>query len=360
MICKGYGDCVLRLRRSLYCSIFGFALLAGALSMRAAAEQTGDLAAGPGFATIVMYHRFGDERLKETNIRLDQLEAHLSLIEERGFTVLPVIEIVTAIREGTALPQNALGITVDDAYLSFFENGWPLFRERGLPVTLFVATDPLDYGLPDYMSWTQLRTVMAEGVDVGGHTGSHPHMTDSRTDTITDELARSMQRFREELGTVPVLFAYPYGEYSLDVIDAVRSEGFVAAFGQHSGAVHSGLPEFELPRFSLNERFGSEARFSDTVLTTIPLVVSDVIPQDPVITTNPPAYSMVIDAEMGDLGSLACYVSGQGKAELKLLADRRIEVIFREPLGLGRSRVNCTMPGPEGTWRWFSRQFYNP
>jgi hypothetical protein len=38
----------------------------------------------------------------------------------------------------------------------------------------------------------------------------------------------------------------------------------------------------------------------------------------------------------------------------------RAEVRFPGPLPSGRARVNCTMPGPDGRWRWFGKQFLVP
>jgi hypothetical protein len=39
---------------------------------------------------------------------------------------------------------------------------------------------------------------------------------------------------------------------------------------------------------------------------------------------------------------------------------RRATVKFAQPFAPGRNRVNCTMPGPEGRWRWWGIQFYVP
>ncbi len=326
-----------------------------------AALPAASSASDPSFATVLMYHRFGDSRFPSTNTTIEQLEAHLALIREGGFVVWPLPEIVDAILSGQRLPPGTLGITVDDAYLSLFETGWPLFKEQHVPITVFVATDLLDGNSPDYMSWSQLQSMVAAGVTIGGHSASHAHLALLDAAAIRGELDRSNSRLREELGQAPTLFAYPYGEYSLAVIDAVQEAGFMAAFGQHSGTVHEAIPFFELPRFALNEDYGSADRVSSLVLNSIPLVVTDVTPRDPFLTSNPPAIGMTVAADMGNLAGLACYASSQsGAATITLIGDRRVEVRLGAPLPKGRSRVNCTMPGGEGKWRWFGRQFYLP
>src|SRR3546814_10142798 len=50
------------------------------------------------------------------------------------------------------------------------------------------------------------------------------------------DIAHAGGRLRAELGRAPALFAYPYGEISLALRQAVIDAGFAGAFGQHSGA----------------------------------------------------------------------------------------------------------------------------
>ncbi len=49
-------------------------------------------------------------------------------------------EVAKAFLEGGPLPRRAVLVTVDDAYRDFGEVSWPILRELGIPVTLFVPT----------------------------------------------------------------------------------------------------------------------------------------------------------------------------------------------------------------------------
>ena len=40
------------------------------------------------------------------------------------------------------------------------------------------------------------------------------------------------------------------------------------------------------------------------------------------------------------------------------LVHDRVEGRLDTPLPPGRSRVNCTLPGPQGRWYWYGTQFY--
>lgn len=311
-------------------------------------------------AVILMYHRFGEDEYPTTNIRIEQFEAHIAELARGPYTVLPVPEIVAALRDGRELPDRTVGITIDDAYRSIFTEAWPRLRAAGLAFTVFVATDPVDRGLPGYLSWAQIRQMKEAGVTIGAHTASHPHMPDRGAAENRGEIARSLARFEAELGERPELFAYPYGETSAAVREVVGTFGFDAAFGQQSGAVHRTADRDYLPRFALNEKYGVFDDFR-LKINTIGLPVSDLIPQDPYLPAgNPPTVGFSVDSSIGRLDSLACYHSQFGKVDVDLLGKRRVELRFPGPFKAGRTRLNCTLPAGGGRWRWFGMQFYAP
>lgn len=333
-------------------------LAALALAALAAVVPVG-LAWAADAAVIVMYHRFGEGAYPSTNTRLDQLDAHIAELARGGYTVRPVTDIVAALKAGAPLPDRTVGITIDDAYASVYANAWPRLRAAGLPFTLFVSTDAIDDGAGGMMNWDQIRELAAAGVTIGHHTAAHAHMAGAGATANAADIARATRRLRAELGRAPTLFAYPYGEYSLALRDAIAAAGFAAAFGQHSGVAHARSDMFALPRFALNERYGALDRFT-LVAQALPLPVADVTPSDPVLVDNPPSFGFTVTADVGDLGRLNCYASGAGATTVERLGARRIEVRIGEPFAPGRARINCTLPGPDGRWRWFGMQFLVP
>ena len=103
-------------------------------------------------AAVLMYHRFGEDEYPSTNIRLDQFDAHLEKLANGNYTVLSLDKIIRHMQDGTELPDRTVAITIDDAYLSVFTEAWPRLKAKGFPFTVFVATDPVDNGHPNYMS----------------------------------------------------------------------------------------------------------------------------------------------------------------------------------------------------------------
>lgn len=314
-----------------------------------------------GGAVVFMYHRFGESSYPSTNIRLDQFESHIKELKSGNYTVLPLPEIVAALRARKPLPPNTVALTVDDAFESVYREAWPRLKAAGLPFTLFVATDPVDQRVPGMMSWDQIRELARAGVTIGAHSAAHGHMPEQSLDANAAEIAASNARFQAELGAVPALFAYPYGETSRAIAGLMEKSGYMAAFGQHSGVAWAGGDLYYLPRFALNETYGGLDRFR-LAARALPLPVKDVTPADPVLgpAGNPPLFGFTVGEEIADrAGRIACYASSQGRARIERLG-RRIEVRIPRAFAPGRGRINCTLPARDGRWRWFGIQFYIP
>jgi len=325
------------------------------LSRLAPADQALDPDNG---AVVLMYHRFGEDSLPSTSVRLTQFEAHLDELTSGRYQVMALPDIVAGLRRGEKLPGHALAISIDDAALSVYREAWPRLKARNLPFTIFVSTEALDLGLPSYMSWDQLRELAGDPlVTIGHHGRAHAHMAWlSRADQMADLTAAS-ERFAAELGGVPELFAYPYGEISLGLRQVVAEAGFTAAFGQHSGVLGEASDALTLPRFPLNESYGDMERFR-LVANALPMPVDGITPADFSVARaeqNPPNFGFTLAAALEKPDGLNCFAS-TGEPELTRL-DRRIELRFATALPAGRVRVNCTLRAASGRWRWFGTQF---
>ncbi len=342
------------LRRTMCCALAGLAVLTGWGGVTGAAAESS--------AVVLMYQRFGDPGAPSTAIRIDQFEAHLKVIAERGLNVMALPEILAALKAGRGLPDRTVALTVDGAFLSFYTEAWPRLRQAELPVTLFVSTDAIDERREHYMSWQQIREVVRGGATVGNQTASHNQMPTLGHENNDRDVKRASRRLEEELGARPVLFAYPYGAMSFAVRKVVQENGFTAAFGHHSGVIHPGSRFHFLPRFPMNELHGDAGRFR-LAADALPLEVTDITPADSLVGQgrNPPNVGFTVTGRaLAYIDLLTCYASGQGKVRMERIGPARVELRFNRAFPPGRPRLNCTMPARQGRWRWFGTQFLVP
>ena len=173
---------------------------------------------------------------------------------------------------------------------------------------------------------------------------------------IINELTISNKRFIDEIGSRPEIFAYPYGEYNLEVLKQIKSQGFQAAFGQHSGVAHISSGIFELPRFAMNENYGDLTRLK-LATNALPIIIQDISPEDNFLKVNPPNFGFTLSSEIKPMRAVKCFASNGIITNTKRIGKFRIEVRLEEKFPNARGRVNCTMAAKDGRWRWFGKQF---
>ncbi|MEU4094324.1 polysaccharide deacetylase family protein [Streptomyces sp. NPDC026673] len=194
---------------------------------------------GTGPVPILMYHAISDAPAPATrglSVAPAAFAGQMALLADRGFTPLGTTALAGAWREGRPLPRRPVLITFDDGYEGVHRHALPVLKGLGFPATLFVSTGWLrgthevPGAAPDTMlDWDQVRELRAAGVEVGGHSHTHPQLDQLGDERIRCEVLRCREILRGELGAPPLSFAYPYGYSSRRVRDAVRSAGFTSA-----------------------------------------------------------------------------------------------------------------------------------
>ncbi len=309
-------------------------------------------------AVVLFYHRFDDDRVPALNTTISQLTTQLGEFKTGGHTIMSLADVMAAMRAGTSLPDKTIAITMDDGAASIYSRAWPILKEAGLPITLAIATDDIDRGGSDVMTWSQIREMASGGAIIASQGAARLHMAKAGPESIAADLARAGTRFEQELGKLPTLFVWPWGEASAEAMQAVRNAGFIAAFGQHSGAVWAKADPYFLPRFAATASYGEPERFRLAV-RSLPLPAEDITPGDPLLKTNPPAFGFTLSEDVPGIGGLACFASHLGQLRVEHLGPR-VEIRMAKPFPAGRGRLNCTVATLEGRWRWFGWQFVVP
>ncbi len=344
-------------------TLSGLVLLAGLVAILSAAFAP---ALAGQSAVILQYHHVSSDTPPSTSVTPDQLREHLDYLSDHGFAVLPLQEIVEAIRGGDELPDPCVALTFDDAYASVGEIAWPMLRERGWPFTLFVTTGGIDAGLRSYLTWDQLRAMAGDercAVTFGAHTQSHDYLVRRLEgesaglwrERVTEDIAVSCQRIEEELGSACRLFAYPYGEYDLELRVVVAGLDLIG-FGQQSGPVGPKTDWLVAPRFPASGVYADLDKLS-TKLFSLPLPVESASPLDPVLGPGNARPVLRLEIAPADYqpAALAAFASGLGRAEVRWIRRPEddhetaiVEIVATADLPIGRSRYNVTAPQKPG------------
>ena len=339
----------------------GSSLRACGVAMALLSAAIPDKAGAASFAPVFTYFQVGRDEDPSANIRVDQFQAHIDLLQDEGFSVAKLPDVIDSFDRQASLPDHTVALTFDDAYKSVAENALPMLRQARMPATIFVTPRLVDKG-GDYMSWDDLRRAARDGFTIGAKIDLDDIDDDSSTRTLA-AVNTVKARIQQEIGTAPTLFAYADGVATRPMRDIVQTRGFRAAFGQQSGPAAADGDRFMLPRFSMTEAFGDVERFR-IAANSLPLAITDVLPADQTVEgVNPPQIGFTVTEAAIDLQKLGCFVEDQGKAPIEILGSR-IEIRPAEAFDVDdETRVNCTVPATgadAGRWHWLGFDFYVP
>ncbi len=305
-----------------------------------------------------MYHRFNEMKYPSTNIQLDVFREQLQIIEKLGVKFIHPRDFKRSLSENKK--QRKLLLTVDDGLLSFYQNAWPILKEKKIPFILFVNTR--EVGAYNYMNWEQILELHNnDNVEIGNHSHSHEYLVEESADVIKKDILKSISIFKEKLGKNSEFFSYPFGEYSVQFKNIIKDLNFKYAFGQHSGVIDETKDFFELPRFPINEKYGEIKRFK-TLMNTLPFKYKKITPIDKYLvqSLNPPNVRIEFYDGIKNLKNINCFSNEGNKwrnSEISFISDYTLEISISEKFLGERGRINCSLKENDNFWRWLGIQY---
>ena len=168
-------------------------------------------------------------------------EAHIRALSEAGFSPITAQQAVEWFQRKSELPHKAILITFDDDRVDSFHYADPVLKKYGFKAVMMAPMFNIESNFPGFASWNEISTYTSSGrweiqahgdqahnlikIDKAGH--MRLFLTDKRwldeqgrLETL-DEWQERIQadhesgkaKIRAHLGTTPVAFAYPEGDY---------------------------------------------------------------------------------------------------------------------------------------------------
>ena len=151
---------------------------------------------------------------------------------------------------------------------------FPTFR-HSLYCTLHQLLQPLPYVevckvMDELLAWSGKKTVQfstnrtlskkelllleqGELIKIGAHTVTHPFLSMLSKSQQQDEITQNKILLEEYLGHQVNLFAYPYGNHSIQIKSIVQEAGFACACAIDEQCVWYGSDRYLLPRISVKD-----------------------------------------------------------------------------------------------------------
>ena len=254
--------------------------------------------AGPNnYATIFIFHRFGDKRYPSTSVSMKDFKKEMKYLKTHGYNVISVKTLYNIVASGKPIPPKTVVITIDDGYKTTMKT-FSVLKRYKFPFTVFLYMAAINR-YPDFLTLKQIKEMEKSGlVTFGNHLYDHPNLgwkrlhlpTEKYLETLKVEEAKSRKRFKELLGYEPEFFAFPYGDYDKISLKFFKKR-YKLLFSQDRGAFSG--KEFPVPRIAV---VGSQSGFKLFVedLTIEPLPVISHKPDIGLTDQNPVNVSFKI------------------------------------------------------------------
>jgi peptidoglycan/xylan/chitin deacetylase (PgdA/CDA1 family) len=139
--------------------------------------------------------------------------------------------------------------TFDDGLASDYEEVFPVLCEIGLRATFFVV--PTFVETPGYVTWAQLREMVAAGMEVGSHSLTHPFVDALDEVGLRFEFGESKRQIEDRLGAAVRVASLPRGWAPPMLEPILRELGYRAFCTSRVAWWRPGDPPLAMPRVSI-------------------------------------------------------------------------------------------------------------
>lgn len=195
---------------------------------------------------VLYYHSVMVEKGNEVRMPPEQFEEQMAYMKENLYESITLDQLYEAFCKNGVLPAKPFVITFDDGYEDNYTTAFPIIEKYGFTAVVFMVSSYIDGD--GFLSWSQLKELSDHGWNIEGHTVSHPYLSQLDETNVVNELCRSKEVLEAGLGKPVNYFAYPYGMFDSDIVQAVKDAGYLMAFTTNRGWADLKLDEWHLQR----------------------------------------------------------------------------------------------------------------
>jgi peptidoglycan/xylan/chitin deacetylase (PgdA/CDA1 family) len=179
----------------------------------------------------------------------EEFRQHMDVISASGRVPLTISELAACLRGERRLESDAVAVTFDDGYADTHDTVRELLR-RGISSTVYVTSGSI--GDPGMLSAAELRELLGlDGVEIGAHSVSHPHLDELAGDALDEEVAGSKRMLEMVLDAPVASFAYPHGSHDRRARAAVIRAGYGSAAAIKNAISHLEDDPFAIARWTV-------------------------------------------------------------------------------------------------------------
>lgn len=249
---------------------------------------------------VLIYHHIDETAQSSVTITPNLFKEQLKFMKEKKYNFISLDEFKRFL-SGETVPPNAVLVTFDDGYQSFYTKAFPILDELEIPAVNFVITkdleDPTSTTLPS-LSPNDIETMekINPSMDFQCHTyGLHQKDVEGKAKLLSDirsngerltfseranRIIGDTNRCIQDLDSVEKAehdsYAYPFGMFDEVSVKWLNQAGMHYAFTTENDAVRPGVNPMHIPRLNA----GAPYIHPDTLHNMIIYKTAGEIPND--------------------------------------------------------------------------------
>lgn len=181
---------------------------------------------------------------------------HVAVIVASGRVPVTISELAECLRGERRLERRAVAVTFDDGYCDTHGAVLELLRQD-ICSTVYVTTGTA--GTAGMLSPAQLGGLASlEGVELGAHSVTHPHLDELASAQLDAEIAGSKHALETLIGMPVNSFAYPHGAHDRSARAAVVRARYTSAVAVKNAISHLDDDPFAIARWTVTARTSAE------------------------------------------------------------------------------------------------------
>lgn len=235
---------------------------------------------------VGMYHHVNENGRDFITVSTANFSSQMRMLAEKGYRTLSASEFRECKLRLRPVPDRAVLLTFDDAWLDIYVHAFPILRQYGHRFTVFVVSEwtrkasekppgELPRSFPMHSTaerwvagdraaevicgWPHLQEMMSSGLcSIENHTASHEtiRFLEDRP-LLTDQIRRCQEALKQYLGVESRQLCWPCGRYSRTGLEAAAELGVDVSYLVRRGVNLPAGSAMKIKRFTVDDVDGA-------------------------------------------------------------------------------------------------------
>ncbi|WP_253205916.1 polysaccharide deacetylase family protein [Clostridium estertheticum] len=183
---------------------------------------------------VLQYHSISYDKGNPICIPIKKFDEQMKYLKDNNYYTITLTNLYEYLMNNTPIPRKSVVITFDDGYDNNYTAMFPVLKKYKFKATIFVISSLIDVH-SNMLTSKQLIEMDKYGIDIESHTAHHDNLKLISKDNQLKTLIKSKKYLEKTLNKKINFFAYPYGGFNKNAIEALKECGYKMAFTTKNG-----------------------------------------------------------------------------------------------------------------------------